>query len=105
MFLCRVGAGIIREQSKTSFRCRGGIVYVFSQVGVLVSSPIWGSRPDFFLLSVAGLLMWGAHSDERSLSCLTSEGLPPVRLDTKHLDVHVQSLFFCHWTVAVIVLM
>jgi hypothetical protein len=33
---------------------------------VLVSSPIWGPRPDFyFCLTVAGLLMWGALSDER----------------------------------------
>jgi hypothetical protein len=28
-------------------------------------APIWGLRPVFLLLSVAGLLMWGALSDER----------------------------------------
>jgi hypothetical protein len=33
---------------------------------VFVSSPIWGPRPDFYYCqTVAGLLMWGALSDER----------------------------------------
>jgi hypothetical protein len=34
---------------------------------VVLSSPIWGPRPDFcYCNTVAGLLMWGALSDERT---------------------------------------
>jgi hypothetical protein len=29
-------------------------------------APIWDLRPDFFCLTVASLLMWGAFSDERT---------------------------------------
>jgi hypothetical protein len=40
-------------------------------------APIWGSRPDFYhCQTVAGLLMWGAFSDERTgLSFTTAAGL------------------------------
>jgi hypothetical protein len=34
-------------------------------------APIWDLKPDFFCLTVAGLLMWGALSDERTVLSFT----------------------------------
>jgi hypothetical protein len=42
-------------------------VKFMSRLTVLISSPSWGPRPDFcYCQTVAGLLMWGHLSDERT---------------------------------------
>jgi hypothetical protein len=68
-------------------------------------TPIWGLRPDFYSCqTVAGLLMWGAFSDERTGSvvyncCLSSpvqsfSGLSPVRLATTFYSLGLETSFF-----------
>jgi hypothetical protein len=52
---------------KTLIHISSRLFYNRRSVGqsVSASSPIWGSRPDFcYCQTVAGLLMWGALSDE-----------------------------------------
>jgi hypothetical protein len=47
---------------------------------VLVSSPIWGSRPDFYYYQTfVGLLMWGDLSDERTGLSITIAAGPRQR--------------------------
>jgi hypothetical protein len=51
----------------TNADCNSKLRYDRRSVGqsILVPSPIRDSKPDFFLLSVVGLLMWGVITDER----------------------------------------
>jgi hypothetical protein len=51
-------------------------------------APIWGLRPDFYYcLTVAGLLIWGALSDERTGLSFTIDAGPRQR---SHFRVRVQ---------------
>jgi hypothetical protein len=56
-------------------------------------APIWGLRPDFYYCqTVAGLLMWGALSDERT--CLSFTTAPGPR-QRSHFRVRVPTTFYC----------
>jgi hypothetical protein len=50
-------------------------------------APVWGLRPDFYYCqTVAGLLMWGAVSDERTgLPFTIAAGPSPAGLVTNHI--------------------
>jgi hypothetical protein len=51
------------------YKSRSKSCYDWRSVGLslLASSPMWGSKPDFcYCKTVAGLLMWGALSNERT---------------------------------------
>jgi hypothetical protein len=62
------------SQSQSHIATDGQVV---SQ-SVLISSPIWGSRPDiYYYLTVTILFLWGALSDERADLSL-SESLSAV---------------------------
>jgi hypothetical protein len=52
---------------------------------------IWGLRPDFYYCqTVAGLLMWGALSDERTGLSFTTAGGP-----RQHSSVGLVTIFYC----------
>jgi hypothetical protein len=59
-------------------------------------APIWGLRPDFYdCQTVAGLLMWGALSDERTdLSCIITAG-SRQRNHSGPSPVELATIFYC----------
>jgi hypothetical protein len=64
------------------FKSKSKLCYDRRSAGlfVLVSSRIWGPGPDFsYCLTVAGLLMWGALSDERMVLSITIAAGPSQR--------------------------
>jgi hypothetical protein len=63
---------------------------------VLVSSPIWGPRPDFcYCQTVAVLFMWGSPSDERTgLSFTALKISSPCHL---YLQFYMAA-FYSHWS-------
>jgi hypothetical protein len=65
---------------------------------IWVSSPIWGSRLDFFFYSwtVAGLLMWGALSDEKTHLPFTIAAGPRQRSHSRILvPREIMTIFYC----------
>jgi hypothetical protein len=61
-------------------------------------SPIWGLRPDFYYCqTIAGLLMWGALSDERMGLSFT---IAPVLCQCSHFQVRVPWDSWIYFTVS-----
>jgi hypothetical protein len=58
-------------------------------------APIWGLRPDlYYCVMVTGLLMWGAHSDERAGLLFAR-----VKVSSNKSVVSMYNLHFtCYWT-------
>jgi hypothetical protein len=46
-------------------------------------APIWGLRPEFYGQAVAGLLMWGALSDDRTSLSFTVAAGPRQRIHSR----------------------
>jgi hypothetical protein len=60
-------------------------------------APIWGLRPDFYYcLTVAGLLIWGALSDERTgLSFTIAADLRTAQSFSGPSPVELATIFYC----------
>jgi hypothetical protein len=60
-------------------------------------APIWGSRPDFdYCQTVAGLLMWGALSDEKMDLTFTSVGGSRQRSQSRvRVSWDLSTIFYC----------
>jgi hypothetical protein len=60
-------------------------------------APIWGLRPDLYYCQTdAGLLMWGALSDERMVSVVCSCGWPsPAQSFSGPSPVGLVTIFYC----------
>jgi hypothetical protein len=92
---CLMTLGVMRVTTPlASFKSKSKLCYYRRSVGqsILVSSLIWGSKPDFYYCqTVAGILMWGALSDERTGLSFTISAGPRER---SHSRVRIPLFYY-----------